>query len=200
MLQPSEQNVLVAYQDAMRREEHQLAAEDEGGAVAPRQRYMLTDAEIELKVPPPRPEPYGQAGAPPATNMKMVRAIDRQIPRLEYGGWDMAEVADLCFEVLRRVRDDTEAREAAGQKPQVLMSLPHLIFEDTELVRIFTDRRRDVGLGPVSVEPEPWPPGQTEGDRLDSMREEAGLTSAQLQVVRAAGALLVRHELGWRCH
>ena len=85
----------------MRREEHRLATEDKGGAVAPRQCHVPTDAEIELKVAPARPEPYGQAGAPPATNMKMLRAIYRRMSRLEYGGWDMVEVGDLCFEVLR---------------------------------------------------------------------------------------------------
>ena len=37
MLQPSEAAVFEACQDAMRREEHRLATEDEGGAVAPRQ-------------------------------------------------------------------------------------------------------------------------------------------------------------------
>ena len=138
------------------------------------------------------------AGAPPATNMRMVREIDQKIPRLEHDGWDTAEVADLCscLAVLRRVRADTEARAAARQKPQVSTSPPHLTFEDPEVVRIFTDRRRDVGLGPASVEPEPWPLGQTEGDRHDSMRAEAGLTSAHLQVIRTADAL-VRHELGY---
>ena len=93
-----------------------------------------------------------------------MREIDRRIPRLAHEGWDTAKVADLCLAVPRRVRDDTEARAGAGQKPQVATSPPHLTFEDPEVVRIFTDRRQDVEPGPVSVEPEPWPLGQTEGD------------------------------------
>ena len=138
----------------------------EGGEVGPRHRRMPTTAELEGKAPPQHAEPYGQAGAPPATNMKSARAIDRMIPRLEYEGWDVAEVADLCHDMLCRVRDDTGARAAAGQKPQVSTSPPHMTFDDSEVVRIFTDRRRDVGLEPVSVVPEPWPAGQIEGDRL----------------------------------
>ena len=166
---------------------------------------MPTDAEIELKVEPARPEPYGQAGAQPANNMKMVRAIDRRMARLEHGGWDMAEVGDLVHDVLRRVRDDTEARADAGQRPQASAAPPQLTFEDSEITRIFSFQRRDVGLGPVwfgwagsqyAVEPEPWPAGQTEGERLKAMQEAASLTPAQLLLIRTAEAL-TRHELVW---
>ena len=196
VLQLSEAAVLQAGQDALRREQHRLATEDEGGAVASPHRHVPTDAEIKLKVAPAWPEPYGQAGVQLATNMKMLRAIDRRMDRLEHGGWDMAEVGDLALDVLRRVSDDTEARADARQRPQVSAAPPQLTFEDAELTRIFSLHRRDVGLGPVDVEPEPWPAGQTEGERLKAMQEAAGLTSAQLLLICVAEAL-TRHELVW---
>ena len=52
---------------------------------------------------------------------------------------------------------------------------------------------------PVSGELEAWPFGQTEGDRLSAMREEAGLTPANMLAIHVA-EVLVRHELrylGW---
>ena len=76
-----------------------MRAEDEGGAVAPWRRHIPTDAEIELKVALSRAEPYRQARAPHTTNMKMVRANDRRMSRLKKGGWDLAEVENLCYEV-----------------------------------------------------------------------------------------------------
>ena len=76
MIQPSERDVLEACQDAAQRKARRLAAEDEGGEVGPRHRRMPTTAELEGKVPPQHAEPYGQAGAPPATNMKAARSID----------------------------------------------------------------------------------------------------------------------------
>ena len=97
--------------------------------LAPCQRQLPTTEELEGKELPAWAEPYGQAGAQAATTMRMTREIDRQALRLEYECWDMQEVEDLCLMVLQRVRDDTEARTAAGQKPQVSTSPPHLVFE-----------------------------------------------------------------------
>ena len=169
MIQPSEQDVLEACHDATQQKARRLAAEDEGGEVGPRHRRMPTTAELEGKVPLQHAEPYSQARAPLATNMKAACLINRMAAQLEYNSWDVTEVADLCHDMLCQVRDDTEAQVATRQKPQVPTSLLHMIFDDTEAVHIFTDCLRDVGLRPVSVKPEPWLPGQTERERLDAM-------------------------------
>lgn len=130
MIQPSERDVLMVCQNAEIRAAHRQVEEDEGGMVMPSQRRSCQasggyERPRSLRELPKQAEPYGQAGAQAATTMRITREIDGQSLRLEHQYWEVQEVEDLCHAVLQRVQDDTKARRAAGQKPQVLSSPPH---------------------------------------------------------------------------